>query len=447
MKIGVRLGAACVLCMAGAVDAADGDFDTTFSGDGKARVTWPYQISNPRVAIAADGSILHATTEVRASGAESNLDFAIAKLDPDGTLDSSFGFLGQRTVGFDLVTNGDDTLLGVFPLANGGVLLAGRGATDVAPFSYQAPGFIRLTPDGDRDLSFGEDGQVVFLDAPWSDHEDLRWNAVVRQPDGKFVFVGACFSCDGAQPFAAIRIDENGQLDATFGDDGWFIYEHEDYVEISEVSVDAWGRIVLAGAFEPDDEPQDRPWLMRLTPSGQPDPTFGAGGTGYSFLSSIPLIGFGDWHTSGIAIDSDGSIVLSLENNGAGLVRTLPDGGLDTDFGVLGFLDLEREDGGEMNGVTIQSDHRIVAVGSIDHTNGDYDHYIVRTLPDGALDASFAGNGLLRVNMTADFDDSASNVVLDAGRPLIVGRGGEDIEIGTVIRLESDLIFASGCGD
>ena len=139
--------------------------------------------------------------------------------------------------------------------------------------------------------------------------------------------------------------------------------------------------------------------------------------------------------------------MLALDNNGAGLVRTRPDGRLDTDFGILGFLDLEREDGSEMHGVAIQSDHRIVAVGSIDHTNGDYDHYIVRTLPDGELDPSFAGNGLLRVNMTASFDDNASNVVLDAGRPLIVGRGGEDIEIGTVIRLESDLIFASGCGD
>lgn len=38
-------------------------------------------------------------------------------------------------------------------------------------------------------------------------------------------------------------------------------------------------------------------------------------------------------------------------------------------------------------------------------------------------------------------------VTLSAGRPVIAGYGGSDLEIATLVRLQSDLILADGCGD
>ncbi|HKE47840.1 MAG TPA: hypothetical protein VKB52_07225 [Rhodanobacteraceae bacterium] len=444
MKHRMCLCAAFLSGLARAAFAADGDLDPTFSADGQALVSWPYSIGGAEAAVADDGSIFHGTTEARQAGADVNLDFAISKFRPDGSPDTTFGFFGLRTVGFDVIANGSDSLLGVFPQPGGGVLLAGRVQMDEDAFGYRAPGLIRLTPAGDADASFGDDGRRVIAETPWPAPNEVQIGAVARQPDGKFVFAGVCFHCAGTRLVVAVRLTASGDLDPTFGEGGWFGFDVQSGVDIGAVAIDAWGRIVLGGADETDADPDDRPWLMRLTPSGQPDATFGGGGI--SFLQGVPSFG-SDWFVPSVAIDGDGSIVLALDNGGAGVARAHEDGSLDTAFADNGFLDLEREDGAEIRAVAIRGDHRIVVAGGIDHTGGNYDQYVARLRPDGSLDDDFAGNGLLRIDMIAGADDSASAIAFDAGRPLIVGRGGADIDTGTLLRLQSDLIFASGCGD
>jgi uncharacterized delta-60 repeat protein len=444
MKPLVRLGAMCLACFAGVARSADGDLDPSFSTDGLALVSWPYSISSAKAAVAADGSIFHATTEARAVGAEINLDFAISKLRPDGSFDTTFGFLGQRSIGIDAIVNGSDSLRGVFPLPGGGVLLAGSVQMDDDAFGYRAPGLVRLMPNGDPDPSFGMNGRQVITHTPWPEPAEVQFKAVAQQADGKLVFAGACFECGGARLVIAVRLTGNGELDPTFADDGWFGFDTQNYIEIGSVAIDPWGRIVLGGSDETDADPDDRPWLMRLTPSGQPDPTFGAGGI--SFLQDVPSFG-GDWHTPSIAIDTDGSIVLALDNGGAGVARAREDGSLDTTFADNGFRDLDREVSAEIRAVAIRGDHRIVVAGGLHHTGGEYDQYLARLHADGSFDDDFAGNGLLRIDMIAGENDSASAIAFDGGRPLVVGRGGADTDTGTVLRLQSDLIFASGCGD
>jgi len=444
MKLLIPLGTLCLGFIGHAALAADGDLDPAFSNDGQAVVTWPYSISGARVAVAADGSLFHVVTEARDTG-EINQDFAISKLRPDGTLDPTFGFFGQRTVGFDIVTDGIDRVLGVFPLADGGVLLAGTAQTDVDSASYRPPGLIRLTASGDADPTFGDNGRRVIGGKPWMDSVGFDWNAVVRQPDGKLVFAGDCFNCEGARLAVALRVTENGDIDATFGDGGWFSLETEHSIKIGAVAVDPWNRILLGGSTETDADPDDRPWLARTTPEGDLDLTFGML-SGYSFLADVPSAG-GDWYTTSIAIDSDGSIVLALSNSGAGIARTVSDGSLDNSFADGGFLDLIRENGADIRAVAIRGDHRIMAAGGINHTGGDYDNYIARVLPDGTLDPTFDSNGLVRVNVIAGANDSASAMAFAAGRPVVAGRGGADLDTGTLLRFESDLIFANGCGD
>ncbi|MGH8172010.1 MAG: hypothetical protein ACREPX_02610 [Rhodanobacteraceae bacterium] len=445
MKRLTCLGTACLFALCRTAFAADGDPDLTFSTDGEALVSWPYSIFGVVVAIAADGSIFHAATEAREGDVEVNLDFAVSKFRPNGTLDTSFGFLGQRSVGFDVIEEGDDSLLGAFALPNGGVLLAGTVDLDPVNFTYGAPGLIRLTADGDADPSFGDNGRRYIPQTPLIDADDLDLNAVAMQPDGKLVFAGDCFSCEGGHLVVALRVTANGTVDSTFGDDGWSIFVTEEHVEISSLAIDPWGRAVLGGSAETDEEPDDRPWLMRLTPSGHPDPAFG-NGSGFSFLAGVPSAG-GDWRTPAIAIDADGSIVLALDNAGAGVARARADGSLDTTFANGGFRDMVREDGAEMRAVAIRGDHRIVVAGGINHTGGDYDTYVGRLLADGTLDSDFDSNGVIRINMIAGADESANAIAFSAGRPVIVGGGGADRDTGTVLRLQSDLIFADGCGN
>jgi uncharacterized delta-60 repeat protein len=445
MNLRTRISLACLVAMSGSAQAADGDPDPTFSSDGRATVTWPYSTSRVRVAAAADGSIFHATTEAIDNGAETDLDFAVSKFRSNGQLDLTFGTQGQRSVGFDVIPDGDDSLLGVFPLASGRLLLAGTVDLDPESFTYAAPGLLRLTASGDIDASFGENGRVVVPETPWVPNDDVDLNTVLRQPDGKLVFTGHCFNCGGISLVIAVRLTESGEIDPSFGDAGWVGIEVASSVQAYASGIDAWGRIVIAGSMEPEDDFHDRPWLARLTPDGSLDPEFG-NGSGMSFLSQVPHLN-NDWFVRAIAIDRDGSIVLALGNGAGAIVRANADGSLDTTFAAGGFLNMEREDGTDMRAVAIRSDHRIMVAGTINHTGGGYDHLIGRLLRDGTLDPDFDGNGVIRIDMVEGETDSGRDIVLSAGRPVIAGYGGADLNVSTLVRLQSDLIFADGCGD
>src|SRR5688500_18321455 len=205
MKLRIRFGLVFLAAFGVGAHAADGDPDPGFSGDGLARATWPYSISSVRVATAADGSIFHAATEAIGES-DANLDFAVAKFRPNGQLDTSFGSLGQRSVGFDVIPDGDDNVRGVFPLPDGRLLLAGTADLDAASSSYAAPGLVRLTATGDVDTSFGDDGRVVMMSTPWIPNDEIDLNAVLRQPDGKLVFAGTCRDCEGASLAVAVRL-------------------------------------------------------------------------------------------------------------------------------------------------------------------------------------------------------------------------------------------------
>lgn len=397
------------------------------------------------VAVGADGSIFHAATEAIDVAGNANLDFAVAKFRPNGQLDTSFGFLGQRTVGFDVVEEGDDSLLGAFPLPDGRLLLAGTADLDPESFTYEAPALVRLTAAGNADPGFGENSRVVMTSTPWVPNDDIELNAVLRQPDGKLVFAGQCRDCSGIPQAVAVRLTAEGEADPSFGDAGWASVEVDWSVDIVAVDIDRWGRIVLSGTMEPEDEAEDRPFLVRLTSTGQADASFG-NGSATSFLADVPNLG-NDWRVRDAAVDNDGSILLALGNGRGAIVRADVDGNLDSAFADGGFLDMEREEGSDMRAVAIRSDRRIMVAGSINHTGGGFDHLIGRLLPDGTLDAAFDGNGVIRIDVVDGETDSGRSIVFSAGRPVITGYGGADLEFATLLRLQSDLLFADGCGD
>jgi uncharacterized delta-60 repeat protein len=75
---------------------ADGTLDTTFSGDGIAFVNG----SANALAIQADGKIVAAGWIERGFGAKAQTDFLVARFDPDGTHDGTFGKEGEVLTSF-----------------------------------------------------------------------------------------------------------------------------------------------------------------------------------------------------------------------------------------------------------------------------------------------------------------------------------------------------------
>src|SRR5262245_43372278 len=159
---------------------ADGSLDTSFGSGGRVTLDFGLTGSNQQaaaVAVQADGKILvGGSVATNGTGA---WDFALARLTAAGALDPSFGTGGLETFDF----GGDDFLTGlVLQPADGKIVLAGHSDQATAAVFVAA----RLNPDGSADASFGTGGtQTVSFGA-----FDVA-NAVTLQPDGKILLVGS----------------------------------------------------------------------------------------------------------------------------------------------------------------------------------------------------------------------------------------------------------------
>src|SRR5438093_876118 len=88
----IRAAAVMVLIMTGQIArAADGDLDPTFGNEGKVLTDFDHSTDiADAVAIQADGKLVVVGTTYRDNDF-SNEDFAVARYNPDGTLDKTFG--------------------------------------------------------------------------------------------------------------------------------------------------------------------------------------------------------------------------------------------------------------------------------------------------------------------------------------------------------------------
>src|SRR3990167_3047952 len=171
------------------------------------------------VVIQADGKIVIAGNSKAKS---SNL--IVARLNPNGSLDKSFGVDGGKDGTPDGVTamslgDGDEFASDLTIDKEGKIVLVGS-STSTGKSSNIA--IARLNPNGSPDQSFGADGGkdgtpdgVVSLDLGDSSDEA---RSVVIQADGKIVVAGN--SKAKSSNLIVARLNSNGSLDKSFGVDG-----------------------------------------------------------------------------------------------------------------------------------------------------------------------------------------------------------------------------------
>lgn len=251
----------------------------------------------------------------------------------------------------------------------------------------------RLLSAGSLDPTFGQGGVVLVNDASQFDTTTV---ASVMQPDGKAVLVGTAKTNTGAAG-AVIRLDANGQRDATFGDAGAVTLADPGYASFTAtaVAIDASGNLLVVGtAVRRAVRPMAA--IARVKPDGSLDATFGDGG-----WVTIP---FGDGaQVNAIAVGQDGQIVVA---GASGTVVTLhsgsmafaclnADGSIKPSFGRYGYAAVPFSLGRRHPDVipscafaaTVLSDGRIVAVG------GGYLVEATRLTADGAPDPTFGRRG------------------------------------------------------
>src|SRR6266511_1903342 len=157
---------------------ANGSLDTSFGSGGLVATT--FGTGNTRVngiALQPDGKIVTAGFDKNAT----EFEFALARYNADGSLDTSFGTGGKVTTDFG---SGIDVAWAVAVQPDGKIVAAGYAFATGHPYLIA---LARYNPDGSLDTSFGLGGKVVTV---WGGHDDYI-TGIALQADGKIVGVGA----------------------------------------------------------------------------------------------------------------------------------------------------------------------------------------------------------------------------------------------------------------
>jgi uncharacterized delta-60 repeat protein len=256
----------------------DGTLDTSFSGDGKAYVNFDLGGLNSDRALDAvqlgNGKlIVVGTAEVDTN----NSDFAIARLNVDGTRDTSFSGDGRETIAFDLdPSNLIDIASSVAIDANGNILVAGAAGKATGDYDFA---IARLTPAGVLDPNFGGDGRVTVAFDIGGSLDDEATELIIA-PDGSIFVTGV--STDNGYDFAAVKLQPDGTPDPTFGTGGKVTVPFDfggDDVDVSYGAVvQPDGKLVMVGLVQINGTGDSDMALVRFNTDGTLDDTFGFGG-------------------------------------------------------------------------------------------------------------------------------------------------------------------------
>ncbi len=184
-----------------------GDLDTSFNSTGK--VTTDILSSDDggnAMTIDSSGKILVAGLANNGS----NYDFALARYNSDGSLDTTFGTGGKVTTG---ILSSDDLGYAITIDSNGKILVAGYAYNGSSNYDFA---LARYNSDGSLDTTFDTDGKVTTAIGSGTDLD----NAITIDSNGKILVAGYAFNGSSNFDFALARYNPNGSLDTSFDTDG-----------------------------------------------------------------------------------------------------------------------------------------------------------------------------------------------------------------------------------
>ncbi len=384
------------------IEAAPGDLDPTFGNGGK--VTTDFNISSEQAlatAVQSDGKIV-------AAGLIFNLqtntsDFALARYNTNGTLDTSFGAGGKIITDLEYPI---EAAHAVVIQADGKIVAVGTSGEDSAiGFDFT---LARYNTDGSLDTSFGVGGKVRTN----INREDGAFAAAL-QPDGKIVVAGSTSNNNGDY-FALARYNTNGTLDTSFGTGGLVT---TDVVSNSEeqayaLALQADAKIVVAGVARNASEDFA---LVRYNTNGTLDTSFGAGGKVITDFTKSE-------RAQAVAIQTDGKILAvgfsyDGETGDFALARYNTNGSLDASFGAGGKVINPTAEYDTAYAVAIQANGKIIAAGS----NFPDPNFVLRRYnTDGSIDNTFGSGGTVTTNING-FDSAYAVTIQSDGKIIAAG--------------------------
>jgi uncharacterized delta-60 repeat protein len=375
-----------------------GDLDSTFGAGG--RVITDFGGTNDlgrQVVAGPDGKVI-VVGSTGSTSSTTRTNFALARYNSDGSLDTSFGDGGKVVTDFN---SNFDLGLSLVIQPDGKVVAAGVSGPSGTNFALA-----RYNSDGTLDEGFGLNGTGKIISSIPSN----TTASVGIQSSGRIVLGG---TSNGN--FAVQRYTTSGILDSTFGINGTRITDLGGFDSLNSIAIQADGRIVAGGATGSSANVA----VVRYTANGALDNTFNGNGRLITNFGGL-------LHSAqGVAVQSDGKIVAAgvvitnTFNENIALLRLNSNGTLDTSFDGDGKVTTDFGGGDSAMSVLVQADGRIVAGGTI--TGGGFG--LARYNGDGSIDSTFGNGG--RVNTSFAGSASAFSVALQPdGKILAAGQVG-----------------------
>ena len=349
----------------------DGRIDNSFGQHGVVITDFGQNEIVHKLALLPDGKILAVGHSYDENFEES---LALARYNPDGSLDLTFGKQGRvgtlfGDVGQDI--NGD----GIFLLPDGSFLVSG---TTYQGFE-KAVIVLKFTADGKLDQEFLTGKNIVLVGS-----DSI---AMLLQPDGKFVLVGSSTAGFCKRCLTAIRLQADGQTDLTWSK-GQALFSRigADSVSLRDATLQADGQVLVAG--EASTNRKLNFTVARITAQGQIDATFGQNGHQTISMGKNSI-------AVGVTTQSNGKIVIAglIEEDGiipqSVIVQLNKNGSLDPGFGKGGqvFLTAQKI---RTKAITRQPNGKIVVAGDFQGgSKTGYSLAVARLNTDGTLDTMF----------------------------------------------------------
>jgi uncharacterized delta-60 repeat protein len=276
----------------------NGSLDRSFGNNGIVTTTFPVGGSYANaVALQPDGKIIAAGTDFVNfdPGEPSNTDFGVARYNPDGTADATFGNGGLVTTDF---VGAEDDAFSVLIQPDGRIVAVGSANNGATYYDFAA---VRYLSNGAIDTTFGVAGKVT---TDFGARDFDRAYSAALQADGSIVAAGFAISRNGtSENFAVARYNSSGVLDTTFGIGGKTEIDFGSCCQSAyEVLLQSDGNIITVGY--PNSESSDSDFLLaRLTSTGVLDATFGIGGKVRTSFGNL------NGGANGAALQADGRIV------------------------------------------------------------------------------------------------------------------------------------------
>lgn len=231
---------------------ADGTWDTSFDGDGRRVVNFDagggFTDRARAIAVQSDGKLVVVGAADTGPSDQSDSQFAVARLNLDGTLDTTFSGDGKLTVDFSGSDGFPDGASAVAIDRFGRIVVAGYAGSN-----SMGVGVVRLLANGSLDPTFGSSGKTSFSILVGGDPVGEPHLALLPAPGDRIAVMGTFNSGapgDHQDGYLAV-LDVRGQLDPTFDGDGKVTYAT--FPSVTDVragitgAATASGRMIFAG--------------------------------------------------------------------------------------------------------------------------------------------------------------------------------------------------------